>query len=294
MGGVRLFLFTLISFLLSLSYAGSIKSKVPSVSAAELSEYIPATDKHTLILIYSDTCPHCTKFMPIFEEFYLQYHPEERKKPPSPLPKPPRSDLVILRANGKSDREIIRHFPEVSGYPTLIYIAPGQSKITKKFTSDRTVEKLNEFVNTECHPEFSPKEIEEIEIKLEEFLDNVEEIIEIRELTDVADDYEEIIEEIISGDNTNSDKIQGLMVKFIGELGKEFVELKNKNMDLIDLVGEMSKRVNGLENKLDKKKQGECGKACKAFYAFIGFVLGMAVLYFIRRRVKKNDTKSIV
>lgn len=90
-------------------------------------------DKWVIVDFYTPSCFFCKKMQPEFNKFIQ-------------LMKVKKPDLIIAKLDCSENREICSKY-KITGYPQIKMYQPGSTEIVSFFTSQRTVEKFEEWVN---------------------------------------------------------------------------------------------------------------------------------------------------
>jgi len=63
-----------------------------------------------------------------------------------------RTDVQILKLDGRANRAVMGRYPLIRAYPTLVYIPPRHIDFTNKFQYSRTPAELYRFMEENCRP----------------------------------------------------------------------------------------------------------------------------------------------
>jgi len=115
----------LVCSLLVLSIARAEDDRVLHLSLSNITDALYG--KESLVLFFSPSCGHCIHFKPTWAEFAKQYN----------------GSVVLGDVDCIKESNLMSEF-EIDAFPVLLYLK-GFNKY--KFTGERTVDRLNEFVN---------------------------------------------------------------------------------------------------------------------------------------------------
>ena len=159
---------------------------VSLVNSSLLPEHFEGqNDVPTCCLFHADWCPHCTKLMPVWNEF-KQKHGGKCK---------------IVEVEAKEKNVMKKH--DVNGYPTIKFLPNGLSNPegSKEFKGERDVDSLASFVDENTKEKFT------------EYMDETEERND-EETDEETDDENDGHESSLSGTGSdivnNGNSIQGV------------------------------------------------------------------------------------